>query len=88
MEQENLEAIARKIMRDFPRSDFSVSGDRLFRSHLRRVGDEIGEPILFDEKDAPKYFVRVSIRIPGSKADGAFTVAISPEAAEKILARG
>lgn len=88
MEQKSIEAIARGIMTGFPRSDFSVSSGRLFRSHIRRVGDEIGEPILADEKEAPRYFVRIPIRFPGLKGDEVATVAISPEAAEKILKRG
>lgn len=84
MKREHLDAIAKQIMRDFPRSDLSVSSGRLFRSHLRRVGDEIGEPILPDEKDAPQYFVRVPVTL----VDGdPVVVAISPEAAQKIIGR-
>jgi hypothetical protein len=75
------------MMRGFPRSDFSVSKGRLFRSHLRRFGDEIGEPILADEKEAPQYFLRIPIQIPDADRGESVTVAISPEAAKKILGR-
>jgi len=84
MEQSQIDEIARHIMSTFPRSNLSASEGRLFRSHLRRVGDEMGEPILPDEKEAPQYFVRVPVSLhEGDRV----VVAMSPEAAQKILAK-
>lgn len=87
MDNNELDIIATEIMKDFPRSKLSVSSGSLFRSHIRRFGDQINEPIIADEKDAPSHFLRVSIPISESTSGDTFTVALSPKAAEKILAR-
>ena len=87
MEKNGLEIIAAEIMKDFPRSKLSVSNGSLFRSHIRRFGDQIDEPIIADEKDAPSHFLRVSIPISESTSGDFFTVALSPKAAEKLLSR-
>lgn len=82
MDAEQKRLIAQEILRGVPSSG-KLDGERLFRARLRGLGDEIGELILSDEKDAPAHYVRVEVPLLGE----AVTVAMAPRAAEAILNR-
>lgn len=83
MDDKDLAAVGQKIAkRLFGPSERNIP-QRIVRSRLRQIGDEIGEPIVPDDGSIPSNFVRVSLLSDG----GTLNIAMPPSALEKILAR-
>lgn len=75
--------IAREIMKGVPKGLPPAAAERVLRSRLRSLGDQIGEPILSDPSEAPAHYVVVELpegTVPAS-------VATTPRAAERLLGR-
>lgn len=81
MDDEMIKSAGRIISRRLSRPAGKAS-ERLLRNRLRGIGDEIGEPIIPDEGEIPKNFLRFSLPLVGSTMQ----VAMPPSAVEKILA--
>lgn len=80
--EEDVEEKAGKKLADLvAKKSRGSSSLALVRGLLRRIGDEIGEPILVNPGDTPPSYLKVSVPAPVC-----LPVAISPEAADKILA--
>lgn len=81
MDDEMIKSAERIISRRLFRNAKQVP-ERLSRNRLRAIGDEIGEPIIPDEGDIPKNFLRISL----PNAGPTIRVAMPRSAVEKILA--
>lgn len=90
MEEDQESAIVREILRGVQGSASSPDRMRLLRARLRGLGDEIGEPILAEPKEVPAHYVTVEVPVggvPGLSVPQTLVVAMTPRAAERILAR-
>jgi hypothetical protein len=90
MESAEHEKIVAHILKGVPASTSTIERTRLIKTRLRWLGDEIGEPILMAEGHIPDHYVLVDVPVASSLKffrDETIPVAMTPKAAEIILAR-
>lgn len=90
MEGREHDKIVEQILKSVPQSTSTIERTRLIKARLRYLGDELGEPLLLAEGHIPDHYVRVEIPVASSLKfikKEALEVAMTPRAAESLLAR-
>ena len=90
MEEAEKKKIVAHILKGVSASTSKIEWTRLIKARLRCLGDKIGEPILVAEDHIPDHYVVVDLPVESpleSLKSRKMSVAMTPEAAEIILAR-
>lgn len=90
MEEDQEGSLVRAILRGVSPCTAIPDRIRLLKARLRGLGDEIGEPILADPNEVPAHYVVLELPVQSSLPflpRSTMTVAMTPRAAEAILAR-